>query len=117
MNNWDKKFDFENFSPTASQMKTLQLTFDKIMWNAPNDSNVKILVHKTDALFHVRCSVLSVNGQFAGQGISFGFNSALQLMECSINREINRWKKNRSFTETLDTPLENIDPSNSQRVG
>ncbi len=99
MGNWTDYFEFDNFSPSASQAKVLRKALEDLFWIAPSDSTVKILVRKKSALFCVRGSVASAIGQFAAEGLSEDFQPALRIMESGLQREINRWKKARKITE------------------
>ncbi len=97
MNDWTSYFEFNNFTPSPSQVKVLRKTLDELLWISPSDSSLKIEVRKSKALFNVRCYIAATSGKFAAEGVSEDFLPALRIMESGIHREVNRWKQSRMF--------------------
>lgn len=103
MNDWIGYFDFENFEPSPSQVKKLRKSLEELLWLSPSDSTLKIKVRKTPALFYMNCIISSSYRQFAAEGVSENFNSALQIMESGINRDVLRWKKERFLDDEYES--------------
>jgi hypothetical protein len=95
---WANCFEFESFSPTPVQAKSLHKVWEDLVWLAPSDSTVKIKVQKNKALYCVQGSIHSASGHFAAEGLSQDFIPALKIMESGLQRELNRWKQTRQLS-------------------
>lgn len=97
MNDWESRIQYIGFEPSEKVKRYTQELADRLLWQSPSDSSLKIEFVKTKGLFKVHCRVSSSVGLFIADGTSEFSLSALKLLERSMYRQLSHWKVKRNF--------------------
>jgi|GEM_PF-6469013 len=104
------KWTFVGFEPKERVKVEARLTVDRLLWDAPSDSAIELILEKKKGHYSSRCRVASPVGVFEADSHSQYALSSLKILEGRLKKQLGLWKNNR--------PLDTADflPGTSQRV-
>ncbi len=84
--------------PTQSLQSMLKQVSERIHWQSPSDSFLKIFCEQSKEAMKASCRIASQAGVFVAEAISESPEERLRNLEKRIYEQLNTWKETR-FTE------------------